>query len=106
MIELDEFGFRLPDDLDAEKQMLLAMLQDAIESWQDATMRGILDGDCITVAERAAFETAYWIFGAYDNKPFFSFAEVCHYLGLDPDFIRRRLLGWRRKVRPDVRDAG
>jgi hypothetical protein len=98
MIELNEFGLRPSDDLEAERRMLLEVLADAIECWQFASTSGVTDGTYITMRERLYREADFWIFGEYDNSPFFSFTQVCHCLELDPDFIRRRLLEWRRKA--------
>jgi hypothetical protein len=99
MIELSQFGLWPPGDLEAEKRMLREMLADAIRCWQMSATYGHADGNYyVTSRERLHREAAFWIFGEYDNRPFFSFAQVCQCLGLDTGFVRRRLLEWRRKA--------
>ncbi|HJU11865.1 MAG TPA: hypothetical protein VJ728_13365 [Candidatus Binataceae bacterium] len=78
--------------------MLEQVLVDAIECWRAISLIDIGDEDCIASSrERLYREANFWIFGNYRNAPFFSFTQICDCLGLDPDFIRRRLLEWRRK---------
>jgi len=85
-------------DFEAERRMLREILVDAIECWQAVSLRGFVNGDLVAgLRERLYREANVWIFGEYDNAPFFSFTQVCECLGLDPDFIRRRLLQWRRE---------
>ena len=96
-LELSELlPLQAPDALDAERQMLLEMLADAIRCWQGTVTIGLKNGEYyFTSRQRLAAEAGFWIFGAYDNRPWFSFAQVCHWLELDPDFIRRKLLEGR-----------
>ena len=73
--------------------MLRQILIDAIECWQSMATKEIADESYTASSrERLYREASLWIFGKYKNAPFFSFAQVCECLGLDPDFIRRRLL--------------
>jgi hypothetical protein len=94
-------------DFEAERRMLRQILLDAIECWQSVAAMGVVGGNYVTsLRERLYREANLWIFGEYDNAPFFSFTQTCDCLGLSPDFIRRRLLEWRRKSvgrRPRVR---
>jgi hypothetical protein len=85
-------------DFEAERRMLQEILADAIACWQSVSAIGVIDGNYVTsLRERLYREANFWIFGEYDNAPLFSFAQICDCLGLNPDFIRRRLLEWRRK---------
>lgn len=118
MIELEGFGLRPPEDLEGHRLMLWGILTDAVHCWQRITTCGFRmsanANGYITTSERLYREADFWIFGEYDNGPFFSFTQVCHCLGLDPDFIRRRLLEWRSQaaspasegISTNVRDAG
>ena len=84
-------------DFEGERRMLQQILVDAIECWQSVSTIGAINGNCVPgLRERLYREADFWIFGEYDNGPFFSFAETCDCLGLNPDFIRRRLLKRRR----------
>lgn len=85
-------------DCEGERRMLLEMLMDAIECWQRTAAIGIRGGGYfISMREKLHREAEYWIFGNYINAPYFSFAGTCESLGLDPDFLRRGLLAWRRR---------
>lgn len=86
---------------EAERQMLKEMLLDAIECWQSVWVMGTPSYHCVTSRERLFREAQLWIFGDYKNPPFFSFTQVCDCLGLNPDFIRRRLLEWRDEQSSD-----
>ena len=89
----------------AERNLLQEMLIDTIECWQvgaayAARWDRLSRRSFYTPVGRRYHlyrEADFWIFGEYDNAPFFSFTKVCDHLGVDPDFIRRRLLEWRRK---------
>jgi hypothetical protein len=84
---------------EGERRMLQEMLQDAIECWQSISALGVIGrSDLTSSRERLYREADFWIFGEYDNAPFFSFTETCDCLGLNADFIRRGLLEWRRKA--------
>jgi hypothetical protein len=84
---------------EAERQMLREVLIDAIQCWQSvAPIAGLKENYVTSLRERLYREAHFWIFGDYDNTPFFSFTRVCDCLGLNPDFIRRRLLEWRQRA--------
>jgi hypothetical protein len=85
------------DDFAAERRLLEGVLRDAIECWQACA--------AIPTAawagqrrHRLHREADFWIFGEYENAPFFSFTKICDCLGLDPNFIRRRLLEWKHAM--------
>jgi hypothetical protein len=84
---------------EAERRMLQEILLDAIECWQFVSAITLTGGNYVTsLRERLYWEADFWIFGEYDNAPFFSFTQTCDCLGLNPEFIRRQLLEWRRKA--------
>jgi hypothetical protein len=86
-------------NLEGEKRMMQEVLIDAIECWQSVAAIGLIDENCVTsTRERLYREAHFWIFGDYNNTPFFSFTQICDGLGLNPDFIRRRLVEWRREA--------
>jgi hypothetical protein len=76
-----------------EQRLLLELLLDGIECWQGTSNEGISrDRGEKSARVQLRREAEIWIFGRYNNPPFFSFAQTCECLGLDPDFLRRRLL--------------
>jgi len=69
----------------AERELILAVLSDAIEcywKYQKAT---------IPSAIRLYQDAKKWIFADNDSQPF-SFVDVCEMLQLDPGFIRRGIM--------------
>jgi hypothetical protein len=78
-------------DFEGERQMLRDMLRDALECWTGA-------GGCDRRKRALLYRKAdFWIFGRYNNQPYFSFAQTCNYLGINPDFVKRLLRDWRDK---------
>jgi hypothetical protein len=87
-----------------ERRLLQQMLLDAIECWQFISGVGVIGENYVTsMRERLYQEADFWIFGENTNAPFFSFAYTCDCLGLNPDFVRRRLLEWRSALRRSLR---
>jgi len=70
-----------------EHRMMLALLEDALHCWLGTANAGI----CVQVRrERAHREADAWIFGRYWSP--LSFEQVCGWLDLNPDYVRRELL--------------
>ena len=82
-----------------ERKLLGAILQDAIECWQAcavvAPVWRVSGYSQLGKRQKNYYEADFWFFEEYDNAPYFSFQKICDHLGLEPDFIRRRLLDWR-----------
>lgn len=92
------FDRRYLANIEGERRMLQVMLIDAIECWQSVPEVEIMGEHYVaSLRERLYREAHFWIFGRYNNAPFFSFTQTCDCLGVNPDFIRRRLLEWRQK---------
>jgi hypothetical protein len=111
MIRQSISGYRVPnDDLDAidpadggtieslfkrtvregEQELMLAVLEDAINSFQKYLMEG-------NEKERKQFqEVQQWIRGRNADW-LFSFDSICETLGLDPDYVRRGLMAWAKR---------
>jgi hypothetical protein len=71
-----------------EHRLMLALLEDALHCWLRV---GGFDTTLTTVKqERAHREADAWIFGGYLAP--LSFEQVCGWLNLNPDYIRRELL--------------
>ncbi len=73
-----------------EKSLMLAVLQDAVEIFQDNI-------SAQTGKRKALFRQAEeWIFEE-DPGELFSFATICEVLEIHPDYLRRGLLRWKEK---------
>jgi len=82
--------------LDPEKALLLAILEDAIDSFQKyRSVRTRVGGERFREAEQ-------WLLGDGDDW-IFSFKNVCDLLGLDPNYVRR---GLKRQMGKEVTGAG
>lgn len=85
-------SFRRHVTFEPERPLMLALLEDAIKTFQDN--RSASGGK-----NRRLFEEAEeWIFGA-DRDWVFSFASVCRALGIDPNYLRKGLDPWRHPSR-------
>jgi hypothetical protein len=77
--------FRRSEFLEPEKALLAALLQDAIDCFHKYSMAQDREG------QELLREAEQWIMTDYDNWVF-SFRNVCSVLGVDPEYIRRRIL--------------
>jgi len=76
--------------LEPEKRLMLAILEDAINCYQDNLLakRG-REGRLFTEAEEWILESSSdWIF---------SFKNICETLGFNPEYVRQGLLRWKEK---------
>jgi hypothetical protein len=69
--------------LDGTKQLMLAVLVDALQCFQAAD-------------RRLAAEAEVWIVDRNDQGPF-AFEIICETLGIDPDWFRENLGEWREQ---------
>jgi hypothetical protein len=76
--------------LEPEKRLILAILEDAINSFQNnLTAQGGKGKKLFDEAEEWILEQdGYWLF---------SFESVCEVLGLNPGYVRQGLLRWKDK---------
>lgn len=76
--------------LDPERDLMLAVLQDAVDSFQ----RNIF---CRSEKEKAAFlEAEGWIFEAGSDW-LFSFENICEMLGINARYLRKGLKTWKQR---------
>lgn len=76
--------------LEPEKRLMLAVLEDAIHSFQDNLFAE-------AVGKKTLFdEVEQWILER-DGDWIFSFDNVCEALGFTPDYVRQGLLRWEEK---------
>jgi hypothetical protein len=76
--------------LEPEKRLMLAVLEDAIECFQNhfAARCG--------KSRRAFVDAEKWVFGMNDDWVF-GFENICNVLHFDPEYIRKGLRGWREQ---------
>ena len=76
----------------AEQRLMLAVLRDAVECFQDYVLGHY-------IWEKKLFQDAEdWIFEK-NTDWLFSFENICESLQLNPDYIRRGLLAWKEAKR-------
>ena len=85
--------------LEPEKRLMLAILDDAINCYQDNlfSQRG--------KNKRLFDEAEEWIVTA-GGEWIFSFDHVCESLGFNPEYVRRGLLQWKEKNRQKRSPSG
>jgi len=84
-------NFRRKIPLEAERTLLLAILEDGIRSFQENLF-------ATSGKRRTIFDEANeWIFSD-DDTWFCSFVSVCNLLNLEPQYIRRGLRQWEAKM--------
>ena len=76
--------------LEPEKQLMLAVLEDGIHSYQENLNASH------SKRKRDFDEAADWIFDA-DSDWVFSFVNVCDALGLSPEYLRQGLQRWKER---------
>lgn len=74
--------------LEPEKELMLAVLADAVECF------GRHSGSRDVVRMRIFQEAQDWLFSDDEKEPF-SFLNLCDALELDPGYIRRGVLNWK-----------
>ena len=99
-------NFRRKIPLEAERTLLLAVLEDGIRCYQENLQ-------AVGGKRRALFDEAKeWLFSD-DADWFCSFVSICTLLNLEPNYIRRGLRDWEARTRksmpkksPEVAEAG
>ena len=83
---------RRQTSLEPEKRLMLAILDDAINCYQDNLFSQRVKN------KRLFDEAEEWIVTA-GGEWIFSFDHVCESLGFNPEYVRRGLLQWKDKNR-------
>ena len=84
------FEDRRGRSLGPERRLVLAILEDAILTFQDN--HAARDGK-----KKRLFDQAHvWLFNVSDDWVF-SFENICHLLEFNPEYIRKGLAQWREK---------
>ena len=85
--------------LEPEKRLMLAILDDAINCYQDNLFSQRVKN------KRLFDEAEEWIVTA-GGEWIFSFDHVCESLGFNPEYVRRGLLQWKEKSRQKRAPSG
>ncbi|TMA12624.1 MAG: hypothetical protein E6J89_04180 [Deltaproteobacteria bacterium] len=84
--------------LEPEKQLMLAVLEDAVRCFQDNVMAR-------SGKRKKLFDEAEeWILEE-NSDWLFSFESTCEVLGFNPQYVRQGLLRWKKKKTPKHRSA-
>jgi len=79
--------------LEPERHLMLAILEDAVVSFQKNL-------NARSAKKRAQFEEAEaWLLDEKDSA-LFSFESICNTLGVEPSYLRRGLMAWKRENAP------
>jgi hypothetical protein len=81
-------GLRRQSALEPERELVLAMLEDAVVSFQKYM------GSTREKEQRIFTDAEDW-FSSDDREWIFSFANVCDFLGLDAEYLRKGLARWK-----------
>lgn len=85
-------AFPFDANLQPEKRLMLAVLEDAVGIYQKCAVAAA------TAGRRDFLEAQSWIESDDVRWPF-SFRNICEALGLEPDALRRGLWAWRERQR-------
>ncbi|MBI4524103.1 MAG: hypothetical protein HY695_09865 [Deltaproteobacteria bacterium] len=86
--------------LEPEKELMLAVLVDALACFQDFIFAQ-------SGRRQSRFrEAKEWIFLTKESEWLFSFENICEVLGLNPEYLRRGLLQWEEQRRAQSREPG
>lgn len=80
--------FRSKSQLEPEKRLMLAVLEDAVLCFQNYIFARDRKGKLIFQ------EAEEWILERNSNSPF-SFENICEVLGFDPKYVRQGLMHWK-----------
>ena len=91
LVSAQYFGnLRRITTLEPEKRLLMAILEDAVNCFQDNVLAET------SKAKKLFDEAEEWVL-AEGGDWIFSFPNVCEHLGINPDYVRRGLLRWKEK---------
>lgn len=88
----DQFGLRSGATVSREKRLMLAVLENALDSYQKYVFASDGQG-------RQMFEEAVEWLESTNTDWLFSYRNICETLDINPDYLRRGLEGWRQRAR-------
>jgi hypothetical protein len=89
---------RIDASLQPEKRLMLAVLEDAVGTFQKYTGAGNRR------MRRLFLEAEEW-FASNDTEWPFAFVNICHALGMDPEYMRGGLRRWRERQESGAADS-
>ena len=87
----DQFTARSGATVSREKRLMLAVLENALDSYQKYVFSRDGQG-------RQLFEEALEWLDSPNNDWLFSFRNICETLDINPDYLRQGLKDWRRRA--------
>jgi hypothetical protein len=82
--------YRRREPLEPEKELMLALLQDAVHCYRKYSAA------CDRAGRERFREAQSWIMDT-STEGIFAFENVCDVLGIDPDYVRKGLRQWSEK---------
>jgi hypothetical protein len=87
----DQFTIRSGATVSREKRLMLAVLENALDSYQKYVFSNDGQG-------RQLFDEALEWLDSPNNDWLFSYRNICETLDINPDYLRRGLESWRRRA--------
>ncbi len=87
----DQFTVRSGAAVSREKRLMLAVLENALDSYQKYVFARDGQG-------RQMFDEAVEWLESTNTDWLFSYRNICETLDINPDYLRRGLEGWRRRA--------
>jgi len=87
----DQFGVRSGATVSREKRLMLAVLENALDSYQKYVFARDGQG-------RQMFEEAVEWLESSNTEWLFSYRNICETLDINPDYLRRGLEGWKQRA--------
>ncbi len=87
----DHFGVRSGAMVSREKRLMLAVLENALDSYQKYVFARDGQG-------RQMFQEAVEWLDSTNTDWLFSYRNICETLDINPDYLRRGLEGWRQRA--------
>lgn len=90
------YDFSGGHQLTGEQRLMLALLADAINVYQQGALSRSTRKRMLYV------DSERWIMSDYRCRHAFSFETVCECLGINPVVLRRRMITWKHEMRRDA----
>ncbi len=87
----DQFGVRSGATVSREKRLMLAVLENALDSYQKYVFAHDGQG-------RQMFDEAVEWLESTNTEWLFSYRNICETLDINPDYLRRGLDGWKHRA--------
>jgi hypothetical protein len=85
--------------VEGEKRLMAAVLADAVDVYMKMAFSGDSRGRQLFIDAEA------WLFGDDNRQGLYAFGNICDVLDLEPEYIRRGLLDWKRRRVATIRPS-